>query len=250
MPHTQTTSNLDTRLQGQRVVVLGGSSGIGFAVAQQALAVGAQVVIVSSNSRRLQEAIQRLGGPVKGYTLDLNDERAIEHFFGALGAFDHLVFTAGDRLRLGPLADTDLQQARKAFDLRYWAALAAAKYGARQIREGGSIVLTTGIAGLRPQHGWVLGASVCGAIESLTRALAVELAPVRVNAVSPGLIRTDLWQDMSEEQRQAMYTKASQALPVGKVGEADDVAAAYLFLMRGAFSTGQTFVIDGGAVLV
>ena len=145
---------------------------------------------------------------------------------------------------------SDLQQARHAFELRYWSALAAVKYGSPHIRKGGSIVLTTGIAGQRPRKGWVLAASVCGTIEALTRALAVELAPIRVNAVSPGLVRTNLWQNMDAAEREQLFESVGNRLPVGRVGEADDIAQAYLFLMQEGFSTGQTVVVDGGTVLV
>src|SRR5580658_3654683 len=170
-----------TDLRSKRVVVLGGSSGIGLAVAEQAASQGARIVIASSNPERVQKAVEKLEGNAQGHTVDLSDESAIENLFAKLGAFDHLVFTAGDGLRLRDLAATDLQQARQAFELRYWAALAAVKYGGKSIRNGGSIVLTAGVAGQRPHKGWVVVASVCGTIEALTRALAVELAPIRVN---------------------------------------------------------------------
>jgi NAD(P)-dependent dehydrogenase (short-subunit alcohol dehydrogenase family) len=174
----------------------------------------------------------------------------VESFFAKVGAFDHLVFTAGDSLHLHELASTDLKHARHAFELRYWAALAAVKYGSPHIRKGGSIVLTTGIAGQRPQKGWVIAASVCGSIEALARALAVELAPIRVNAVSPGVVRTNLWQSMTAAERENLYETVGKSLPVGRVGEAHDIAQAYLFLMQEAFCTGQTVVVDGGTVLV
>ena len=237
-------------LHNKRVVILGGSSGIGLAVAEQAAAKGAKLVIASSNAERVQKAVEKLEGNAQGHTLDLTDESAIENFFAKFGAFDHLVFTAGDGLRLQDLATTDLQQARRAFELRYWAALAAVKYGSQSIRKGGSIVLTTGVAGQRPHKGWVVAASVCGAIEALTRALALELAPIRVNAVSPGVVRTNLWQNMTEAERERMYESVSSSLPVGRVGEAHDIAKAYLFLLQEEFSTGQTLVVDGGNVLV
>jgi NAD(P)-dependent dehydrogenase (short-subunit alcohol dehydrogenase family) len=182
--------------------------------------------------------------------VDVRDETAVETFFTKLGAFDHLVFTSGDSLHLHDLATTDLKQARSAFELRYWAALAAVKYGSPHIRKGGSIVLTTGIAGQRPQKGWVVAASVCGTIEALTRALAIELAPIRVNAVSPGIVRTNLWQSMSAAERDHLFQSVGKSLPVGRVGEADEVAQAYLFLMREGFCTGHILVVDGGTVLV
>jgi NAD(P)-dependent dehydrogenase (short-subunit alcohol dehydrogenase family) len=240
----------ESGLQNKRVVILGGSSGIGFAVAEQAASQGAKIVIASSSAERVQNAIELLGRNVQGHTLDLSDEQAVELLFAKIGAFDHLVFTAGDPLLLDDLATTDLKQARRAFELRYWSALAAVKYGSNRIRKGGSVVLTTGVAGQRPHKGWVVVASVCGTIEALTRALAVELAPIRVNAVSPGVVRTNLWQNMTAAERDHLFESVGNGLPVGRVGEAHDVAQAYLFLMQEEFSTGQTLVVDGGTVLV
>lgn len=236
--------------ENKRVVIVGGSSGIGLAVAEEAALQGAEVIILSSNAERVQKAVQSIGGKARGQALDVSDEKAVESVFTNLGAFDHLVFTAGDNLHLHQLAETDLKQARRAFELRYWSALAAVKYGSPRIRKGGSIVLTTGIAGQRPQSGWIIAASVCGTIEALTRALAVELAPIRVNAVSPGIVRTNLWQNMNPAEKEQLFESVGQRLPVGRVGEASDIAQAYLFLMQEAFGTGQIVVVDGGSVLV
>src|SRR6266851_5209305 len=236
--------------ENKRVVIVGGSSGIGLAVAEQVALQGAEVVIVSSNAARVQGAVKSIGGKAQGQAVDVSDEKAIESFFTNLGAFDHLVFTAGDSLQLNELADTDLKQASRAFELRYWAALATVKYGSPQIRKGGSIVLTTGVAGRRPHSGWVIAASVCGTIEALTRDLAIELAPIRVNAVYPGVVRTNLWQNMSSSERELLYESVGKSLPVGRVGEAHDIAQAFLFLMNEGFATGQTVVVDGGTVLV
>jgi NAD(P)-dependent dehydrogenase (short-subunit alcohol dehydrogenase family) len=248
--HKENSMHRGNGLQDKRVVVVGGSSGIGLAVAQQAAAQGAKVVIASSNAERVQKAADGIGGEAQGQAVDVSNERAVATFFSKLGPFDHLVFTAGDSLHLHNLAATDLEQARRAFELRYWAALAAVKYGSPHIRKEGSIVLTTGIAGQRPQKGWVIAASVCGAVEALTRALAVELAPIRVNAVSPGVVRTNLWQNMNASERESLYESVGKSLPVGRVGEASEIAQAYLFLMQEGFATGQTVVVDGGTVLV
>src|SRR5580693_6607464 len=234
----------------KRVIIVGGSSGIGLAVAEKAALQGAEVVIVSSNAERVQEAVKSIGGEAQGQAVDVSDEKAVESFFANIGAFDHLVFTAGDSLQLHELADTDLKQARHAFELRYWAALAAVKYGSPHIRKGGSIVLTTGVAGRRPHKGWAVAASVCGTIEALTRALAVELAPIRVNAVCPGVVRTNLWQNMDADAREKLFENVGKSLLVGRVGEACEIARAYLFLMQEGYGTGQTVVLDGGAALV
>ena len=111
-------------------------------------------------------------------------------------------------------------------------------------------MLTTGVAGRRPHKGWTVVASICGTIEALTRALAVELAPIRVNAVCPGVVRTNLWQSMNADAREQLYESVGNSLPVGRVGEPYDIAQAYLFLMQEGFSTGQTVVVDGGTALV
>jgi NAD(P)-dependent dehydrogenase (short-subunit alcohol dehydrogenase family) len=153
-------------------------------------------------------------------------------------------------LQLGGLSDTDMDAAQRFFTLRYWGAYCAAKYGNGNIRKGGSIVFTSGIAGQRPQAGWSLGASICAAMEGLTRALAVELAPIRVNIVSPGIVQTPLWANMAEADRAALYQQMANKLPVRHVGDAAEIAQAYLYLMRQTYSTGQVLVVDGGAVLV
>src|ERR1700722_13094230 len=138
-------------LKNKRVVILGGSSGIGLAVAESAAAMGADVVIASSNPERVQRAVATIGERAQGHALDLSDEQGIRSCMEKIGDFDHLVFTAGDTLTLNERATTDLQKARQAFELRYWAVVAAVKYGSPRIRKGGSIVLTTGSAGRRSE---------------------------------------------------------------------------------------------------
>ena len=250
MTQKQQTEN-HRELSGKRIVVLGGSSGIGLAVAQQAVDQGATAIIASSNAERVKQAVATLDdGKAEGHALDLSKEGDIHSFFQKIGDFDHLVFTAGDTLQLNELAATDLTKARHAFELRFWAVLAAVKYASPHIRKDGSIVLTTGVAGQRPHKGWTVPASVCGTIEALTRALAVELAPIRVNAVCPGVVRTNLWQNMNADAREQLYESVGKSLLVGRVGEACEIARAYLFLIQEGYSTGQIVVLDGGAVLV
>jgi NAD(P)-dependent dehydrogenase (short-subunit alcohol dehydrogenase family) len=236
-------------LAGKKVVVLGGTSGIGLGVATAALADGANVVVTSSRQANVDAAVARLGQGATGDVANVGDEAQTRALFERIGALDHLVFTAGESLTIGPLATTDLAAARRAFELRFFGALAAVKYAAPHLRKGGSVVLTQGIAGARPLAGWTVGASVCGAVEALTRALAVELAPIRVNAVCPGFVRTPLWASIPEADREAMYRDAGAKLLTGRVGEAEDIAETYLYLMKNAFSSGQSVVVDGGGVL-
>jgi NAD(P)-dependent dehydrogenase (short-subunit alcohol dehydrogenase family) len=236
-------------LNGKRIVVLGGSSGIGLATAQAAAREGASVVIASSNPARVNEAVSQVPD-AEGHAVDLTDPAAVEAVFARIGAFDHLVFTAGESLLLNPLASTDLATARRFFDLRYWGAWLAAKYGSPNIRPGGSIVFTSGLAGQRPAAGWALGSSICSAMEGLTRALAVELAPLRVNIVCPGVVKTPLWGNMAEADRAALYRQMGDKLLVGHAGEPEEIAEAYLYLMRQTYGTGQVIVVDGGGALV
>lgn len=238
-------------LNGERIVVLGGTSGIGLAAAQAAAREGASVVIASSRKTRVDQALTTLPADAEGHVLDLADVKTIQDLFARLGGFDHLVITAGQTLLLGSLASTDVEAARRAFGVFYWGAYLAAKYGSGSIRAGGSIVFTSGIAAQRPPPaGWALVASVKAAIEGLTRALALELAPIRVNVVSPGLVKTPLWAGMAEADRETLYRQRAEKLPVRHVGEPEEIAEAYLYLMRQSYGTGQVVVVDGGAMLV
>lgn len=239
-------------LQEKRVVVLGGSRGIGLAVAAQAAREGANVVIVSSQSQSVSDAIGQLpAGSATGETVDLRSVDAVRQLFGELGAFDHLVFTAGEPLPFGPrVADTDLAVARGFFELRYWGAVAAVQAARPHIRSGGSIVLTSGTSARRPPAGFAFAASICGAIESLGRALAIELAPIRVNVVVPGMVATDLWSGIPAEAREHIFRETAARLPVGHVGTPADVAEAYVSFLRSGYTTGQSVVADGGGSLV
>jgi NAD(P)-dependent dehydrogenase (short-subunit alcohol dehydrogenase family) len=236
-------------LNEQCIVVLGGTSGIGFAVAKAASAEGASVVVGSSSQTRVAAAVAALGGGAEGRAVDLSDETSTDAFFEAVGEFDHLVYTAGEPLKLLGL-DADLAEIRRFFELRYWGAIAAAKYGRRTIRDGGSLVFTSGSAGARPLGaGWAAASSICGAMDGLTRALAVELQPLRVNCVAPGVVKTNLWAGMGEAARDAFYAAEAARLPVGHAGEVEEIAESYLYLIRQTYVTGQVLYVEGGGLL-
>ena len=241
---------LNPSLNGQRIVLIGGTSGFGFATARAAASEGAAVIVASSNETKVDQAVAQLPAGTEGHVLDITREASVAAFFAKIGAFDHLAITAGESLKLGEFAALNLEEARRFFETRFWGALTVAKYASQQIKTSGSIILTNGMIGLRPQKGWAVAAGVCGALEALTRALAVELAPVRVNLVCAGFVRTELWGNMPESERNALFEKAGQMLPVGRIGEADDLAETYLYLMRERFSTGAMILVDGGGVLV
>jgi NAD(P)-dependent dehydrogenase (short-subunit alcohol dehydrogenase family) len=233
-------------LANKRVVILGGTSGIGLQVGKLASAEGAHVLLASSSQSKVDGAKDAVPG-AEGRTIDLRSDSNIKTFFAEIGAFDHLVYTAGEPLLNEPLETLSLERAQAFFGIRFWGSFLSVKYAAPNIRPGGSVVLSSGMASRRSRKGLTAVSAVCGAAESLTRALAVELAPLRVNIVCPGLVRTELWDGISEAARQAMYRRAEQSLLVGRPGEAPEVAEAYLYLMKNGFSTGEVIVTDGGA---
>ncbi|MFI1912634.1 SDR family oxidoreductase [Nocardia sp. NPDC020380] len=235
-------------LAGQQVLVLGGTSGIGLAVAQAAAAQGAKLTIASSRQDSVDKALAQLPEGVTGRAVDLTDGDRVRALFGEFGALDHLVYTAGEPLLLAPLADLDVAAARKFFELRYFGAVTAVQAAAPHLTPTGSITLTTGTAGPRPVPGSIITSSMCGAVEALTRALAVELAPLRVNAVMPGVVRSPLW-NFPEEMREQFYDDTAAATPLQRIAEVADVARAYLYLLTQPHATGTILTVDGGGVL-
>jgi NAD(P)-dependent dehydrogenase (short-subunit alcohol dehydrogenase family) len=235
-------------LRGKTVVVVGGASGVGFAVAAAARAEGARVVIASSNAANVQAAAARLGGGATGSVVDVRDEVGVAGFFAKLGAFDHLVFTAGDWdwSAFATARDLDLAAVRDSLGVRLWGALSVVKYGCRTIAQDGSITLTGGMLAHRPMKGAAVVTAIAGAIEHLALGLAVDLAPVRVNAVCLGFILTERTKMMPAESLQA----ATAQLPLPRSAEPAEAAEAYLYLMRGGYTTGQVLRVDGGGSAV
>lgn len=237
------------QLAAKRVLVIGGASGIGFAVAKGAVADGAHVTLASTDPTRLKTAAERLGG-AETARLDVTDEGAVRTYFEAAEHFDHIAFTAGDwgSARRAAIADVDLSAAQSLFRVRFWGAVAVAKHGARHLPPGGSLTLTGGMSAHRPQKGSAIATAMAGSIEHLILGLAVELAPIRVNAVCPGAIRTEIWDRFPEHLREVEFARIrGQLLP--RIGEAEEAAEAYLYLMRGSYTTGQVLRVEGGSLL-
>ena len=241
-------------LRNQRVVVIGGTSGIGFAVAHGAVADGATVIVGSSNAANVEKAVARLGSGTSGSAIDVKNEVSVAAFFERAGSFDHLVYTAGDwgplRGGAGTVANLDLAAANAVFAVRFWGALAAIKHAQGRISKKGSVTITDGVVAHRPRKGAAINTAMAGAVEHLTRALAVDLAPLRVNAVCPGYVLTEVWNSIPEDQRAEQLKRMTERLPLSRAGLPSEVAQAYLYLMRGEYSTGQVLVVDGGMTLI
>jgi NAD(P)-dependent dehydrogenase (short-subunit alcohol dehydrogenase family) len=230
-----------------RVVVIGGTSGIGLAVATLAQEMGADVVVASSNAKNVGAAIDRLQG-VTGKVIDLRDEASVSSFINDIGPFDHLALTAGDweTPMFVSTRDLDLDAAHDVFAVRFWGALTAVKYGIRTINPKGSVTLTSGTLAYRPIKGAPLATAVVGAVEHLVRGLAVDLAPLRINAVCPGITLTDHTKQMPHERLQTFVA----SLPLPRGASPEEVAASYIYLMLNTYATGQVLAVDGGGLLV
>jgi NAD(P)-dependent dehydrogenase (short-subunit alcohol dehydrogenase family) len=234
-------------LDGAKVVVIGGASGVGFAVAQTALGAGAEVVVGSSQAARIEAAAEKLGHGAKGRVVDVKDEASVASFFDAAGAFDHLVFTAGDWGHMfGATRDLDVEASKARMEVRFWGAARAAKHGTRQISKDGSITLTGGMLAHRPIPGAPLTTASAHTTEGLALGLARDLAPIRVNAVCLGLILSEQVQNWGE----AMIKSFTASLPLPRGGTVEEAAEAYLYLMRATYVTGQVVRVDGGGSLV
>jgi NAD(P)-dependent dehydrogenase (short-subunit alcohol dehydrogenase family) len=231
-------------LSGQTVVVVGGSSGIGLATAELAKKEGANVVIASRNKDRLNAAAGKIGA--RPMVADVTSDDSVAALFKALGAVDHVVVTAA-QLRSGPFKTVSMEDVRLTMEGKFWGAWRVAR--AAEIRKGGSLTLVSGFLSIRPRPNSAIVGAANGAIESLARSLAIDLAPVRVNAVSPGVIDTPIRAAMPEASRQELLAKTAAALPVGRVGVGEDIARQILAFMTIGFATGSVVYIDGGALV-
>ncbi|BBP02366.1 short-chain dehydrogenase/reductase [Sulfuriferula nivalis] len=237
---------MNAELTNQTVIVVGGTSGMGLAIARLAISRGASVTVASRSPDKVVAVASELGAV--GVPLDTTDEASVREFFAAVGPLDHLVVT-GSSVRTGTLKDAPLEDGEFTFRSKFFGPYLCAKYA--QMKPTGSITFFSGILSRRPGHNDAVLAGVNAAVEAMGRALARDLAPVRVNTVSPGMTRgTSAYLSMPEAAREGMYTSIASNLPVGRVGTADDIAAATLMLMTNGFITGVTLDVDGGGVLV
>jgi NAD(P)-dependent dehydrogenase (short-subunit alcohol dehydrogenase family) len=232
-------------LQGKSVVVVGGSSGIGLATAELAKAEGAQVTIASRSAERLRAAADRIGA--RGIEADVTSDASVEALFRKCGKVDHVVVTAA-QLRSGPFRTLSIDDAKATMESKFWGTWRVAR--AADIAPGGSLTVVSGFLSIRPRPAAAIIGAANGALESLARSLALELAPVRVNAVSPGIIDTPIRAAMPEEARRKMLEQTAAALPVRRVGSGEDVARQILAFMTIGFATGSIVYLDGGGSIV
>ena len=233
-------------LAGSRVLVLGGSSGIGLATAKAAAAAGAKVTLASRSSDKVNAAVAQVGNGAVGAALDTTNDAALEAFFSKDLEWDHIVVSVAAGRSAG-IHDMTVQDAYGNMNAKFWTAYKTAKLAT--ITPEGSLTLVSGYLSQRPNKDALLQGCINAALESLGRGLALTLAPVRVNTVSPGLIDTPIRAGMPADRKKAMLDHAAATLPARRVGRAEDVAAAILMLMTNPFTTGSTIFVDGGGMI-
>jgi len=239
------------RLDGKRVVVIGGSAGMGLATADLAVGCGATVAIAARNPERLAAAAasltRRSGRPVPEQALAIEDRRAVAAFLRRQAPFDHLVLPGST---VKPLLFEDLTDAnaREAFESKFWGPFWAA-YDARPwMRRGGSVVFFSGVAAERPVKGYVMGACINGALNAAVRSLALEFGPLglRCNVIAPSLVDTPLLDTLHAHDKEERCRALTARLPVGRIGTAEEAAMAAVFLMANGYVDGQVLGLDGG----
>lgn len=238
-------------MEPSRILIVGGSSGMGLALAELLLHGGAEVTIAGRSVGRLAEAARRLGAPerLRTHPVDVADEEQVRRLADKCGQLDHVVVTAADMAgAYGPLAGFDLDAARAVLGTKVLGPWLVAKHV--MVAPAGSLTVTSGIAAYRPAPGGSMVATANGALESLVRALALELAPVRVNAVSPGWVDTPIWDTFAGDAKHDRLAAMAERLPGGRVGDPADIARAFVAVMENRFITGTVLHVDGGHRLV
>lgn len=241
------------KLDGKSVVIAGGSSGIGLAIARSILNEGGEAILLGRTQARLARAVADLGEYTRCRTFvcDVADETQVAEFAGKVGPVDHLVITAPGDLVYKPFAEITLNEARKVMDVKLIGAFLLVKYLQPVLSNTGSIVLTAGInAHIPPGRSSVISAAN-GALEAFARALAVELGPIRVNVLSPGWVDTPIWSAIADDTVKAqMFQDMAARLPVGRIGSPEDIAEAAMLLLGNAYMTGSVLHVEGGRRLL
>jgi NAD(P)-dependent dehydrogenase (short-subunit alcohol dehydrogenase family) len=234
-------------LRDKTVVVVGRGSGIARAVALRAQSEGARVIVAGRDQAKLAGAYR--GNDVTAEVVDITDDGSIAALADRVGAVDHVVSTASARAR-GKLGDLDRHKLQLSFDTKVIGPTMLAKYFAPQVNPGGSLVLFSGVHAFKLNVGYLGVGITNGAVDFLTRWLAVELAPIRVNAISPGVIDTGAWDSLGDEGKRDYFKHIAENNPARRIGTPDDIADAVLFAMTNTFLTGVTLKVDGGEPLI
>jgi NAD(P)-dependent dehydrogenase (short-subunit alcohol dehydrogenase family) len=250
------------KLSGARVLIIGGSSGMGYGVAEASIENGATVIISSSSESKVRGAVAKLGetypsakSRISGYACNLGDLNTLEEnvasLFEKVGTLNHVVYTAGDSLGIMSLESVDIASIQKAGTVRYFGTIMVAKYAAKYLTPGpeSSLTLTTGSVSERPIKGWSIVNGYATGLHGLVRGFALDLEPIRVNGISPGAVLTPLWDNLGPEQMEQMMDQFKLKSTTGTIGKVEDVAEAFLYVMKDQNVTGTLISSNGGGLL-
>lgn len=236
-------------LEGKTALIVGGASGIGRATAKMAAELGAQVLIASRSEAKLAKVAEEIGQGTKFSAVDMTDETAVRTWAAELPEIDYLVISASSAAH-GPFTTAETGPLRAMFDAKFFGPYVTAREVLPKLRKGGSIMLFSGVLSRRPGQNCAGLGAVNGAVEALTRAMALELGPdIRVNCLSPGMVRSEAYASVPEDAREAMYQNTGESLPVGRVGLPDEIAQAVLASLTNGYLTGQILDVDGGHMI-
>ncbi|MCP9483324.1 SDR family oxidoreductase [Shimia sp. CNT1-13L.2] len=233
-------------LRGKHIVIVGGGSGMGKATAELAASLGAKVTIASRNAEKLTTVAATIEGDVSVAAVDTTDEARVKAWAAELGPVDHLVISASSAAH-GAFGDLPTDDLRAMLEAKFIGPYVTAREVLPYLNEGGSITLFSGVLSRRPSAGATGLGAVNAAVEALAKGLAQELGgKARVNCISPGMVATEAYSGMPEEAREGMYAQVGGSLPVGRVGQADEIAMAVVMILANSFMTGTVLDIDGG----
>jgi NAD(P)-dependent dehydrogenase (short-subunit alcohol dehydrogenase family) len=230
----------------ETVVIIGATSGMGLACAQSLAGGGYRVIISGRSQNTIDRALGQVRGEALGFPLDFTHPDSVSAFFGKTGKFDHLALVGSGQAAWGPFRDLKLDALKIAFDHKFYGFFLCVQAGLPQLRKDGSITFTIGGACRSAIPGTSGVAAVNGAIQAMAFTLAKELAPTRVNILSPGLVDTPMYDWMKPEEKQKFFQQMGSNVPVGRVGRPAEIAEALLFLIRNGFTTGAILDVDGG----
>lgn len=237
-------------LKNQTIIITGITGGIALATAQLALKYDANLIVTARSQDKLDKALSQLSGAVSGYILDVSDETSVKNFFNQVGSFDHLVTPAATS-SFSPISDLDIESTQMLINSKQWGQLFCVKYASQHIKKTGSITLFSGTVTQKVLPGATAFAAAGAATEASARIWALELAPIRVNTIVPGIIDTPIWEQLlGEAGAEEHLQNFTSALPVGRTGTSDDIAKTVLYLIDNGFVTGSSLVIDGGHRLI
>lgn len=237
-------------MRGRRVVVVGGTSGMGLGAVRAAARAGAHVVAAGRRAEHLRSVGESDKDRIAHAVVDVTDDASVRALFESVGELDHLLVTAAPRAASRPFLEQDRAAAQAFMNGKLFGSWACARYAAPRMRPGGSITFLTGCASIRPRAGLAIVTATFAALEALTQALALELGPLRINAIRPGLVDSDMWSFLDERAREQLRQKVRATFPAGRIGAIEDIGHAAVFLMTNPYVTGAVLEVSGGEPLV